>query len=160
MNFPKKEKFYTEKQALIKIMAFCSYQERTQQEVRDKLYGFGLYKDVVEVLIVRLLEENYLNEERFAKAFAGGKFRIKQWGRIKIIEALKQKQLSSYCIKQAMKEISTGDYEQTLVSLIEKREEKETEENGYKRKHKTAQFIIGKGFEPELVWEIIKKVVP
>ena len=155
MNFPKKEKSYTDKEALTKIGAFCSYQERTQQEVRDKLYGYGLNKDAVEVIIVKLIQENFLNEERFAKAYAGGKFRIKNWGRRKIQEGLKNKQISDYCIRQAMKEISDADYTKTLVMLIEKRGLNEREKNDYKRKYKIAQYVIGKGFEPEFVWELI-----
>ena len=156
MNLPKKEKSYTDKEVLIKISAFCAYQERTQKEVRNKLYGYGLNKDTVEAIIVKLIEENFVNEERFAKAYAGGKFRIKKWGRRKIQEGLKQKEISDYCIRQAMKEISNDDYSNTLGELIGKRELIEKEKNSYKRKHKIAQYIIAKGFEPELVWEILK----
>src|ERR1700740_1004357 len=101
MNLPKKEKSYTDKEILIKISAFCAYQERTQKEVRDKLYAFELNKDTAEAIIVKLIEENFINEERFAKVYAGGKFRIKKWGRRKIEEALKQKEISDYCIRQA-----------------------------------------------------------
>jgi regulatory protein len=157
MNLPKKEKSYTDKEALIKISAFCTYQERTQQEVRGKLYGYGLNKDAVESIIVKLIEENFLNEERFAKMYAGGKFRIKKWGKKKIQEALKQKEISEYCIRSAMKEIPQEDYIKTLNELIEKRELKEKERNLYKRKHKIAQYLIGRGFESDLVWEILKE---
>jgi len=156
MNLPKKEKSYTDKEILMKISAFCAYQERTQQEVRDKLYGYGLDKDSVENTIVKLIQENFLNEERFAKAYAGGKFRIKHWGRKKIIEGLKQKNISEYCIRQAMKEISDESYRKTLTQLLAKRDEKEKEKDPFKRKHKLAQYLIGKGFEAELVWEILK----
>ncbi len=156
MNLSKKEKSYTDKEALTKIGAFCSYQERTQQEVRDKLYAYGLNKDAVESIIVKLIQENFVNEERFAKMYAGGKFRIKHWGRRKIQEGLKNKQISDYCIRQAMKEISEEEYHKMLLLLIEKRDVSEKEKNTYKRKHKIAQYVIGKGFEPELVWEILK----
>jgi regulatory protein len=155
MNVPKKEKSYTDKEALIKISAFCAYQERTQKEVREKLYGYGLNKDTVESIIVKLIEENFVNEERFAKAYAGGKFRIKKWGRRKIQEALKQKEISDYCIRQAMKEISDEDYSAALGELIEKRELIEKEKDTYKRKHKIAQYIIGRGFEAEMVWSVL-----
>ncbi len=155
MNLPKKEKSYTDKEALMKISAFCAYQERTQQEVRDKLYGYGLDKDSVEVIIVKLIEENFLNEERFAKAYAGGKFRIKKWGTKKIQEGLKQKNISEYCIRQALKEISTKEYRTTLLELIEKRDAKEKEKNPYKRKYKIAQYLIAKGYEPDLVWDVL-----
>jgi regulatory protein len=156
MNLSKKEKSSTDKEALIKISAFCTYQERTHQEVRNKLYDFGLNKDAVEAIIVILIQENFLNEERFAKTYAGGKFRIKNWGKRKIQEALKQKGVSEYCIREAMKEISDKDYMKTLKSLIEKRESKEIEKNVYKRKHKIARYLIGKGYEAELVWDTLK----
>src|ERR1700740_2162465 len=95
----------TKEQALQKARHFCGYQERHHREVKEKLYGFGLYKNDVEELLSKLIEENYLNEERFAIQFAGGRFRIKQWGRVKIKYALKQKQVSEYCIKKALKAI-------------------------------------------------------
>ncbi|HSZ24289.1 MAG TPA: regulatory protein RecX [Cytophagaceae bacterium] len=155
MNLPKKEKSYTDKEVLMKISSFCSYQERTQKEVREKLYGYGLNKDTVEEIIVKLIGENFLNEERFAKIYAGGKFRIKKWGKKKIQEALKQKDISDYCIRQAIKEIPQDDYIITLKALIEKRDLMEKEKNSYKRKYKIAQYIIGRGFESELVWEIL-----
>ncbi len=157
MNIPKKEKSYTDKEALTKISAFCAYQERTQQEVRDKLYGYGLHMDVVEALIVKLIQENFLNEERFAKAYAGGKFRIKKWGRKKIQEGLKQKNISEYCIRQGLKEIREEEYKATLLELIQKKEEKEKEKNPYKRKHKLAQYVIAKGYEPDFVWELLNE---
>src|SRR6478736_3420107 len=87
-----------------KIKHYCAYQERSHAETRDKLYGFGLYKHEVETLLTQLIEENYLNEERYAIAFAGGKFRMKQWGRVKIKYELKQKQVSEYNIKNALKQ--------------------------------------------------------
>ncbi len=155
MNLPKKEKSYTDKEILMKISAFCAYQERTQQEVRDKLYGYGLQKDSVEALIVRLIGENFINEERFARTYAGGKFRIKSWGRKKIQEGLKQKNISEYCIRQAMKEIPEKEYLARLRELIEKRSAKEQESNEYKRKYKIAQYVISKGYEADLVWEML-----
>jgi regulatory protein len=156
MPLSKKEKVYTRQEALLKISSFCAYQERTQQEVRDKLYGYGLHKDMVEELISKLITENFLNEERFAKSYAGGKFRIKKWGRVKIKEALKNKGISEYCIRKGLQEIDPKDYILTLLSLIEERSEKEKEKNEYKRKHKIAQYLIGKGYEAELVWEELK----
>jgi len=159
MNIPKKEKSCTENEAFMKIMAFCSYQERTQEEVRTKLYGYGLNKDTVEEIIVKLIQENFLNEERFAKAYAGGKFRIKSWGRRKILEGLKHKNISEYCIRQALKEISEDDYLETLKRLLEKRNEKEKEQNAFKRKSKLAIYLIGKGYEQEMVWDLLNNKI-
>jgi regulatory protein len=156
MPLSKKEKVYTRQEALLKISSFCAYQERTQQEVRDKLYGYGLHKDMVEELISKLITENFINEERFAKSYAGGKFRIKEWGRVKIKDALKAKGISDYCIRKGLQEIDPKDYMVTLLSLIEKRSEKEKEKNEYKRKHKIAAYLTGKGYEAEIVWEELK----
>ena len=107
----------TEK-ALQKIKHFCSYQERNHQEVKEKLYSFGLYKMDVEMLLSQMIEENYLNEERFAIAFAGGRFRIKKWGRVKIRYELKQKRISDYCIKIGLASIAEEDYIKTLQKLF------------------------------------------
>src|SRR5688500_741234 len=111
---PKKIRITDQKQALIKARNYCAYQERCQQEVRDKLYEWGLWPEAVENIIVELITDNFLNEERFATTFAGGKFRIKKWGRVKIKLELKKRKISEYCIKQAMKEIDEKDYLKTL----------------------------------------------
>ena len=92
-------KYVTEQDALKKIKHYCAYQERCHSEVKEKLYSFGLYKQQVENILSKLIEDNYLNEERFAIAFAGGKFRMKHWGRKKIEYELRQKQVSTFCIK-------------------------------------------------------------
>ena len=111
------EQKFTPQQALPKIKQYCAYQERCHSEVKDKLYSFGLNKNEVEELISKLIEDNYLNEERFAIQFAGGKFRVKQWGRIKIKYQLKQKQVGEYCIKKALAAIDPSDYANTLSKL-------------------------------------------
>src|SRR6476619_3411710 len=92
-------------QAMQKLKHYCGYQERSHIEAREKLYSFGLYKQEVEECISRLIEEDYLNEERFAIAYARGKFRMKGWGKNKIIQSLKEKRVSGYCINKALKEI-------------------------------------------------------
>src|SRR5688500_6130993 len=105
MNMLQKKRL-TPEQAFQKIKQYCAYQERSHAEVKEKLYSFSLFKSDVESLISRLIEEDYLNEERFAKMFAGGKFRMKHWGRVKIRYELKQKQVSEYNIKKALQEIA------------------------------------------------------
>ena len=117
MAFP----IFTPEQSLQKIKQYCAYQERCHAEVRDKLYSFGLHKNEVEEIISTLITENYLNEERFAIHFAGGKFRMKQWGKIKIKQALKYKQVSDYCIKKALKEIDVDEYEKTFQKLTQQK---------------------------------------
>ena len=101
---------FTPQQALPKIKQFCAYQERCHSEIKEKLYGYGLSLNDAEEIISKLVEENFLNEERFAIHFAGGKFRIKQWGRIKIKYELKKKNVSDYCIKKALAAINMSDY--------------------------------------------------
>ena len=138
------------KEAKAKAGLYCAYQERTHQEVRSKLYALGLYRDEVEQVLTDLITENFVNEERFAKAFAGGKFRIKHWGRRKIIYALKRKNISTYCIQQGLREISEEEYIAVLKELIE-RKSKSPLGNKYLIKQKISSYLIGKGFESELV---------
>src|SRR5262245_36255372 len=109
----------SKEQALQKIRLYCSYQERSHYEVKEKLYSFGLRKQTVEEILSQMIEENFLDEERFAIQFAGGKFRMKQWGRNKIIQALKQKGVSQYCIRKAMNEIDDIAYKQVLQKLAD-----------------------------------------
>jgi len=115
------KKQLTKEQAFQKAKHYCGYQERSHQEVKEKLYSFGLYKQQVEELLSQLIEENYLNEERYAIQFAGGKFRMKQWGRVKIKYELKQKRISEYNIKKGIKEIDEEDYIKTLQKLAAKK---------------------------------------
>ncbi len=159
MDFEEKKikKKLTPQQALTRAQLSCAYQERCQQEMRDKLYEWGLYSDAVENIISDLITTGYLNEERFAKTFAGGKFRIKKWGRIKIRIELKKRKISEYCIKSAMQEINDTDYIKTLKQLIAK---KSKEIKGGKlqvRNYKIAQYIASKGFEQNLIWDILKE---
>lgn len=127
---------------MAKIKHYCAYQERSHKEVKEKLFSFGLYKTEVETLIVQLIEENYLNEERFAIAYAGGKFRIKLWGRQKIKYALKQKQVSDYCIKKALMAIDNDEYLNASKKLAaEKLATLKTEKNLLNKKEVAAIFI-------------------
>ncbi len=145
--------------ALQKIKHYCSYQERSHQEVKEKLYSFGLYKEEVESLLSQMIEENYLNEERYAVAFAGGKFRIRQWGRIKIKYELKQKRVSEYCIKKGLASIADEEYKKTLQKLFEEKKELLKEEKEVRnKKQKIRFFLVQKGYEPELISELLSKI--
>lgn len=150
----------TPQQAKEKIERYCAYQERSHHEVRNKLFEFGLYSSEVDELITHLITNNFLNEERFARAFVGGKFRMKKWGRIKIVNALESHRLSGNCIRLGLKEIDAADYEKTLYHLIEKKADEVTEENIFTRRDKISKFAIQKGYEPDLVWKVIREVVP
>ena len=150
---------FTPDQALPKAKYYCAYQERCHSEVKDKLYSFGLNKKEVEQLLSQLIEENYLNEERFAIQFAGGRFRIKQWGRVKIKYELKQKQVSEYCIKKALAYIDERDYLKTLQKLFDtKSKTLKSEKNVFIKKRKLQDHLLQKGFETGLVRELITKV--
>lgn len=145
-------------QALQKARHYCGYQERCHSEVQEKLYSFGLRKPQVESVLATLIEENYLNEERFALQFAGGHFRLKQWGRVRIRYQLKQKQVSDYCVRKALASIDEEDYECTLARLAEEKwESLKEEENIFVRKHKLQGYLQQKGFEAERVRAAIDK---
>ncbi len=152
---PEFKKRLSPEQALLRIRKYCAYQERSQQEVRNKLFQWGLYSDDVESMIVDLIGDNFIKEERFASAFTGGKFRQKKWGKVKIKMALKQKKVSEPLIKKALSEIEEKDYLKTLKAVIKTRAKMEKETNAYKRKYKLAAYAIQRGFEPELVWSVI-----
>lgn len=156
MDFSDKEKpkkNYDKKSAFLKAQQYCAYQERSQQEVRNKLYDWGLHKDDVENVIVDLISENFLNEERFAIAFAGGKFRIKKWGKVKIRIELRKHHVSPYCINKALASIDLDEYIKTLKEIIAKKAKSITEKNPYKRNYKIATYAISRGFETDLVKE-------
>ncbi len=142
-----------------KIYRYCAYQERSHKEVRDKLYEYGLYKSDVEDILSTLITDGFLNEERFAKAFAGGKFRMQHWGRLKIVNELEGKGLTKNCIKIGMKEIEEDAYIKTLQEILQKKSGQLEEKNPFIKRDKVARYAIQKGFEPELVWAHVKELV-
>jgi len=145
-------------QAIQRIRHYCAYQERAQQEVRDKLYELGMTKDEVEEIMSDLIADNFLNEERFAIQFAGGHFRIKGWGKVKIQHALKQKRVSSYNIKIGLKAIDEDAYLKTLQQLATKKWNSLKGERGLSRMAKTYAFLHQRGFEPILYQPIVQKL--
>lgn len=142
--------------AYLKIIRYCAYQERSHHEVREKLFVYGLYPSQAETLIARVITEGYLNEERFAKAFAGGKFRMKSWGKKKISRALESHGLTKKCIESGLREIDDIDYSSTLSRLIEKKWHQLADKDLFIKKDKVARYAMGKGYEPDLVWGILK----
>jgi regulatory protein len=141
--------------ALIKMQSWCAYQERCQQDARTKLYELGLWPEAVENIIVKLIEDNFLNEERFATAFARGKFTIKKWGRIKIKQELKQKRVGDYCLKKAMQQIDETEYMATLKKLIDSKRKLIKEKNPIKLNYKLMNYVLSKGYEKDLVFDIL-----
>jgi len=121
------------------------------------LFEYGLYASEVDDLISKLIVEGFLNEERFAKAFAGGKFRIKKWGRLKIQQELEMQGLTKRCVAIGLKEIDASDYRKALKLLIQKKSDQTSEQNPFKRKNLIARYVISKGYEPEMVWGMLKE---
>jgi regulatory protein len=145
--------------AKVKISKYCAYQERAHAEVEQKLYSFGLYSSQVQELIAWLITENYLNEERFAIAFSGGKFRLKKWGKIKIRQHLKMKKVSEYSINNAISGIDEEDYQNTMKTLIKQKWAIVRANNIYELRNKVARYLINKGYEPEMVWDHTKNII-
>ena len=151
---------FTPQQALPKIKHFCAYQERCHSEIKEKLYEFGLSSYDAEEIISKLIEENFLNEERFAIHFAGGKFRIKQWGRIKIKYELKKKNVSDYCIKKALSAINNSDYFTVLSKLADlKLKSLNSEKNIFIKKKKLHSHLMLKGYETSLIQEVVNDII-
>lgn len=142
--------------ALAKAHHFCAYQERTQAEVRGKLQALELWDDAIEELIAQLITEGFINEERFAKAYASGKFRNLKWGKIKIKQGLKVHGLSDYCIKKGLAEIDDDHYAQTILKLIEKKMPTIKEKSLALKQQKMIKYLVGKGYEVGLAVEILK----
>ncbi|MFC4210183.1 regulatory protein RecX [Pedobacter lithocola] len=144
------------KQALAKAESFCVYQERSQKEVRYKLVEWGIRGDELEEILSDLIVNNFLNEERFAKSYASGKFNIKKWGRVKIKQGLKLKGVPERILQKALYSLDDDDYERTLRQLAIKKEESLTEKDKIKRKYKLIAYLQGRGFERDLIYEVLK----
>lgn len=147
----------TTEQALQRAKLYCAYRERCHAETKQKLYSFGLFKSDVDRIVSLLIEEDYLNEERFATAYARGKFRMKCWGRVKITYELKQKNVSGYCIRKAMAEIEEHEYLKVLGKLAEEKlKELSAEKNEAVRRKKVYDYLLQKGYESDLILSLIK----
>ncbi|MCF6213850.1 MAG: RecX family transcriptional regulator [Flavobacteriaceae bacterium] len=155
----KTTKTYTVNEAKQALEHYCAYQERCHIEVLAKLNNMGMIPQAQEIIILHLLKENYLNEERFAKSYARGKFLIKNYGRIRIERGLKQKQISAYLINKALQEIEEQKYLETLNILLEKKEASISESNPYKKKKKIVDFLLRKGYEYALIEASIRKYI-
>ncbi len=156
MDKQKATKITDEKVALAKAEHFCAYQERSQQEVRNKLYEWGLYPNAIENVIVELIAGNFLNEERFAYAYARGKFNQKGWGKNKIKQGLKLKRVSDALIKKALNSIDGDDYWAMLNKIVEKKAALINEKDAYKRKYKLHQYALSRGYENDLIADVLK----
>ena len=152
-------KSHTLDEATKKMESYCAYQERCHKEVLEKLKGMNMIPEAIDHILGHLIQENYLNEERFAKAFARGKFSIKKWGTNRIIRELKFRDISVYNIKSALAEIQNEDYLTTFDELAKKRLCQITEKNPLKRKKKLADYLLYRGWESHLVYEKVGELI-
>ena len=150
--------FFTIKEALLKLEHFCAYQERCHAEVVSKLYSLKMTPDEIDSIVVQLIENNFLNETRFACSFARGKHRIKQWGKIRITNELKARQISSTNISLALKEISSEEYESTFENLAERYWNSITEKNILKKRKKFCDYLLRRGYESNFVYDKVKEM--
>ena len=152
------QKSYTVKEATVKLMQFCAYRDRSHKEVEDKLKEMRMIPAACEQIIMKLMQEDFLNEERFARSFVRGKFRIKKWGRIKIKQELKFREISSPIIKLALTEINNEEYRSALYELAEKKLRSIRETDNFKKKKKLSDHLLRKGYEASLVFEITSEL--
>ncbi len=153
------KKSFTVDELQKKMEYYCVYQDRCHQEVERKMTEYQLIPEAKEKILLHLMQHNFLNEERFSKSYARGKFRIKSWGKQRIVRELKFRDISAYNIKTALKEIKETDYLETIYRITENRNEVISEPNIYKRKKKLIDFLMRKGFESNLIYKVINEVV-
>lgn len=149
---------YTPLEALQKLEHFCAYQERCHEEVVSKLYSLKMTTDESDEIIVKLIEGNFLNETRFACSFARGKHRIKSWGKNRITNELKMRNISSTNINLALKEISADEYQETFDQLSERCWNSIQEKNQLKKRKKFCDYLLRRGYESNLVYEKVKEM--
>lgn len=154
------KKTYTVDEAKKRLERYCAYQERCHKEVSQKLYEMRMIPEARDLIIVHLLQHNFLNEERYAKAFVRGKFRIKKWGKQRLQLELKRKDINKTIIAIALKEIDTEEYLHTFNELAKKKLEAISESNSQKRRKKLADYLFYRGWESQLVYDKIRELIP
>jgi regulatory protein len=153
-----KKKILTLLEAQKKMEHYCAYQERCHKEVVKKLQELGMIPISIDTIVSKLVEDNYLNETRFAQSYARGKFRIKKWGKIRIRRELKARDLSDYNIKKGLEEIPDLDYNTTFLSLFEKRKKEVYENIPSVQKKKIISYMVYRGWELEKIYEAIQEI--
>ncbi|MRI01936.1 recombinase RecX [Kriegella sp. EG-1] len=155
----KNDKSYTLNEATKKLEHYCAYQERCHKEVVSKLSNMGMIPDAINQIVAHLIQENYLNEERFSRSFARGKFRIKKWGKNRITAELKLRNISKYNIRAALTEIDEDEYLFTFNELAEKKLTEIQEKQPQKRKKKLVDFLFYRGWESHLVYDKANELI-
>jgi len=148
-----KHQYFSIDDATKKLEYYCSYQERCHAEVVQKLQQLHMIPQAIDTIVVHLIENNFLNEERFARSFARGKHRIKKWGKLRIVNELKFRGISKYNIDSALKEFTTEEYFETFDTLADTTWNSIKESNLLKKKKKFCDFLIRKGYESNLIFE-------
>ncbi len=149
---------FTVEEAKKRMENYCAYQDRCHQEIERKLYTMQMIPEAREVIILHLMEQDFLNEERFSKSFARGKFRIKSWGKQRIIRELKMRNISAYNINTALGEIDDEIYSQTLTGITQKRFDLINESNVYKKRKRLTDYLMRKGYENDLIYEAVRAI--
>ena len=152
------KKGHTLAEATKKLERYCAYQERCHKEVVEKLRGMGMIPQAIDHILAHLIQENYVNEERFAKSFTRGKFRIKKWGKNRIVRELKIRDISSFNIQTALREITGTEYLEVFHAIALKRWQQLTEADVQKRKQKLASYLRYRGWESELIYDKISEL--
>ncbi|WP_412987147.1 regulatory protein RecX [Pontimicrobium sp. IMCC45349] len=153
------QKTYTVDEALSKLQKYCAYQERCHQEVHQKLKEMKMIPEAIDYIIVELIQHNFLNEERFTKSYIRGKFRIKKWGKHRLILELKKKNISKNNINQGLREINEDEYIETFNELAEKKASSILETNKLKKKKKLVDYLLYRGWESHLVYEKANQLI-
>uniref|UniRef100_UPI0040475AC5 regulatory protein RecX n=1 Tax=Algoriphagus sp. TaxID=1872435 RepID=UPI0040475AC5 len=142
-----------------KIETFCSYQERCLWELRRKLFEKGIQGEAIETILGELAASGFVDEERFARAYARGKFRIKRWGRNRIRQELKLRDISASIIQKGLSEIDGEEYFALLEREAEKKWEKTKEADAYKKRYLVTKYLLSKGFESDLIQEAMASLI-
>ena len=153
------QKSYTLEEAKRALERYCVYQDRCHKEVISKLYDCNMIPETHDIIIVHLIQHDFLNEERFSKSYARGKFRIKKWGKVRIVRELKFRNISAYNVKTALKEIEESDYFSTFNALALKKFDSITESNPYQKKKKLADYLLYRGWESDLVYKKVSELI-
>ena len=151
---------YTVDEAKKKLEHYCAYQERCHQEVVNKLRGMKMIPQAIDVILVHLIQHNYLNEERFAKTYVRGKLRFKKWGKRRLTSELKKKDISKININQALTEIDNTEYVEIFNDLAEKRLNSLREKDKYQKKRKLAYYLLYRGWETYMVYDKVNELIP
>lgn len=146
------------KQILNKLESYCAYQERCLYEVEEKLKKEDISVHDKEIIINSLIENNYLNERRFAESYITGKIRIKKWGKLKIIAHLQQKRISKEIVEEVFSKLDKIDYEENIKHLINRKKEEleKKESNTLIIKQKLFRFLLSKGYKFEDFSKFVK----